>query len=58
MFGFGMNKYGRWDHYYDGHKVGQDVGVRATYHATALEDIVRNKLAAENIIKLYPGRTS
>ena len=50
-----MNKFGLWDHYYDREVHVPQLKVSSLNHPVGLEEALRNKLKADNVITLYPG---
>ncbi|XP_065827928.1 CMP-N-acetylneuraminate-beta-galactosamide-alpha-2,3-sialyltransferase 1-like [Oscarella lobularis] len=56
VFGFGRNKYGNWDHYYDKReRTGVDPFRRTHVHDADIEENVRTALNESKIIRFHPG---
>ncbi|XP_065827929.1 CMP-N-acetylneuraminate-beta-galactosamide-alpha-2,3-sialyltransferase 1-like [Oscarella lobularis] len=56
VFGFGRNKYGNWDHYYDKHeRTGVDPFRKTHVHDADIEEKVRTALDKAKIIRFHPG---
>nr|CDI70283.1 TPA: alpha2,3-sialyltransferase [Oscarella carmela] len=56
VFGFGANKYGNWDHYYEKFSSKEKDPFRRTgVHDANIEETVRMELHKEKIIRFHPG---